>query len=99
MPQIPKEKLTIYNYFGEPNSHKLEVALKFGQYEGLKKALTMEPDAIIDEVKNSGLRGRGGAGFSAGVKWSFMPKAPSPEKPNYLVINADEGEPGTFKDR
>ncbi len=69
---------------------------KTGGYEALAKALKMEPDAIIDEVKKSGLRGRGGAGFSAGLKWSFIPKD---KKPKYLVCNADESEPGTFKDR
>ncbi|HXO20339.1 MAG TPA: NADH-quinone oxidoreductase subunit NuoF [Thermoanaerobaculia bacterium] len=68
-----------------------------GGYEGLAKALKMEPDAVIDEVKKSGLRGRGGAGFPAGLKWSFIPKGK--DKPKYLVCNADESEPGTFKDR
>jgi NADH-quinone oxidoreductase subunit F len=70
---------------------------KHGGYEPLAKALRMEPDAIIEEVKKSGLRGRGGAGFSAGLKWSFIPKGSN--KPKYLVCNADESEPGTFKDR
>jgi NADH-quinone oxidoreductase subunit F len=69
---------------------------KHGGYEGLAKALKMDPAAIIDEVKKSGLRGRGGAGFPAGLKWSFIPKI---DKPKYLVCNADESEPGTFKDR
>jgi len=59
----------------------------------------MGQDWIVSEVKKSGLRGRGGAGFPAGLKWSFMPKKPDPKRPNYLVINADEGEPGTCKDR
>lgn len=68
-----------------------------GGYEGLAKALKMEPAAIIEEVKASGLRGRGGAGFPTGMKWSFIPKENS--KPKYLVCNADESEPGTFKDR
>ena len=69
---------------------------KFGGYETLKKALKMQPQAIIDEVKLSGLRGRGGAGFPTGSKWSFLPKN---NEPRYLLCNADEGEPGTFKDR
>jgi NADH-quinone oxidoreductase subunit F len=69
---------------------------KHGGYEILKKALQMQPQAIIDEVKASGLRGRGGAGFSTGTKWSFLPKN---NEPRYLLCNADEGEPGTFKDR
>ncbi|MBL7556226.1 MAG: NADH-quinone oxidoreductase subunit NuoF [Bdellovibrionaceae bacterium] len=69
---------------------------KHGGYVNLAKALKMQPQAIIDEVKASGLRGRGGAGFSTGMKWSFLPKN---NEPRYLVCNADEGEPGTFKDR
>ncbi len=68
-----------------------------GGYEQLKKALKMEPKAIIEEVKTSGLRGRGGAGFPTGVKWTFIP--PNNTKPVYLICNADESEPGTFKDR
>ena len=70
---------------------------QYGGYEALKKALSMTPEAIIDEVKKANLRGRGGAGFPAGVKWGFLPKDLS--RPRVLVINADEGEPGTFKDR
>jgi NADH-quinone oxidoreductase subunit F len=65
-------------------------------YEGLKKALKMTPDAVIEDVKKSGLRGRGGAGFPTGLKWQFVDKK-SP-KPKYIVCNADESEPGTFKD-
>ncbi|MDB6071636.1 MAG: respiratory-chain nadh dehydrogenase 51 kd subunit [Verrucomicrobiales bacterium] len=68
-----------------------------GGYEQLKKAVTMEPKAITEEVKISGLRGRGGAGFPTGVKWTFIP--PTNTKPVYLICNADESEPGTFKDR
>ncbi len=66
-------------------------------YQAAKKALAMAPDAVIDEVKKSNLRGRGGAGFPAGMKWSFIPKMSA--KPKYVVCNADESEPGTFKDR
>lgn len=75
-----------------------EVYRKSGGYASVEKALkTMSPDAVLEEVKKSGLRGRGGAGFSAGMKWSFLAK---PEGvPRYLVCNADESEPGTFKDR
>jgi NADH-quinone oxidoreductase subunit F len=69
---------------------------KQGGYDTLKKALKMQSQAIIDEVKASGLRGRGGAGFSTGMKWGFLPKN---NEPRYLLCNADEGEPGTFKDR
>ncbi|WP_018969143.1 NADH-quinone oxidoreductase subunit NuoF [Rubritalea marina] len=68
-----------------------------GGYEQLKKAVKMEPGAITDEVKKSGLRGRGGAGFPTGVKWGFIP--PNNTKPVYLICNCDESEPGTFKDR
>ncbi len=82
---------------GNPDALTVRGYRKNGGYEGLEKALKMEPDAIIEEVKKSGLRGRGGAGFSAGLKWSFIPKGK--DKPKYLVCNADESEPGTFKDR
>lgn len=72
---------------------------KRGGYKGLKKLLKAKPDAHIDMLKASGLRGRGGAGFPTGLKWSFMPKPEQSGKPQYLVCNADEGEPGTCKDR
>jgi NADH-quinone oxidoreductase subunit F len=86
---------------GKPEALTLAGAKRLGAYEGLAKALKMEPDAVIEEVKKSGLRGRGGAGFSAGLKWSFIPKNKEGEKKKvkYLVCNADESEPGTFKDR
>lgn len=77
---------------------KLEGAKSRGDWDGTKAILAKGADAIIDEVKASGLRGRGGAGFPTGVKWSFMPKK-SDGRPSYLVVNADEGEPGTCKDR
>lgn len=70
-----------------------------GGYTGLKEILQTAPDVIIDTLKKSALRGRGGAGFSTGMKWSFMPKPDVSKKPHYLVCNADEGEPGTCKDR
>ena len=72
-------------------------AMKRGDWDNTKKFVKMEPADIIQQVKDSGLRGRGGAGFSAGMKWSFMPK--NSELPSYLVVNADESEPGTCKDR
>lgn len=78
-------------------SFGLAAAKKRGDWDGTKALLAKGQDAIIDEIKASGLRGRGGAGFPTGMKWSFMPKE-SP-KPSYLVINADESEPGTCKDR
>ncbi len=70
-----------------------------GAWDNTKALLAKGKDKIIAEVKDSGLRGRGGAGFSTGLKWSFMPKQPDPARPSYLVINADESEPGTCKDR
>lgn len=76
--------------------HKYSVYVKHDGYEGLKKAIHMGAPAVIDEVKASNLRGRGGAGFPAGVKWSFIPKN---EPVKYVVVNADESETGTFKDR
>ena len=70
-----------------------------GDWDGTKDMLARGRDALVEEVKNSGLRGRGGAGFPTGMKWSFMPKAPIEGRPSYLVINGDESEPGTCKDR
>lgn len=96
-PPHPLETRVVLKGMEEPNSFTLEVYKKNGGYEAAKKAVGMEPDAIINEVKNSGLRGLGGAGFPTGTKWGFIPKTPT--KPVYLVCNADEGEPGTFKDR
>jgi NADH-quinone oxidoreductase subunit F len=78
-------------------SRRLEVYERTGGYGAVRKALGMDPAKIIDEVKASGLRGRGGAGFPTGTKWSFTPR--ESEKPKYLVCNSDESEPGTFKDR
>jgi NADH-quinone oxidoreductase subunit F len=80
---------------GQPG---LAGARKRGDWDNTKALLAMGREQIIQTMKNSGLRGRGGAGFSTGMKWSFMPKEPGP-RPHYLVINADEGEPGTCKDR
>ena len=76
----------------------LEGARARGDWDGTKEILAKGRDAIIDEIKASGLRGRGGAGFPTGLKWSFMPKV-SDGRPHYLIVNADEGEPGTCKDR
>ena len=77
---------------------RLKAARARGAWDGTKAMIERGHDAIIEEVKASGLRGRGGAGFPTGLKWSFMPKQ-SDGRPNYLVINADESEPGTCKDR
>ena len=70
-----------------------------GNWDGTKAIIDKGRDWIIAEMKASGLRGRGGAGFPTGLKWSFMPKTVDPKRPHYLVINADESEPGTCKDR
>lgn len=79
------------------NLHQLDVYVNNGGYESAKKAFSQSPDDIIEQVKKSGLRGRGGAAFLTGLKWSFMPK--STDKPKYLCVNGDESEPGSFKDR
>jgi NADH-quinone oxidoreductase subunit F len=81
---------------GTPNSEKIDVYMHAGGYTALPKALKMDRAALIQEVRASGLRGRGGAGFPAGLKWGFMPKG---DQTKYVCINTDEGEPGTFKDR
>jgi NADH-quinone oxidoreductase subunit F len=91
------------NLYGK-ESAGLAAAKKRGDWDNTKKLLAMGSDAIIEAIKASGLRGRGGAGFATGMKWSFMPKVPALDKngkpkPSYLVINADESEPGTCKDR
>ena len=82
--------------WGEKDSHTLASYQAAGGYAALDKALGMPPSAIVDEVKASNLRGRGGAGFATGLKWTFLPKD---VRPRYLTVNADESEPGTFKDR
>ncbi|HSE27353.1 MAG TPA: NADH-quinone oxidoreductase subunit NuoF, partial [Gemmatimonadales bacterium] len=84
-------------HFGEAEARTFDGWAARGGWEGLRKALAMTPEAIVEAVKASGLRGRGGAGFPTGLKWSFMPKPSG--RPHYLVCNADESEPGTFKDR
>jgi NADH-quinone oxidoreductase subunit F len=83
-------------YVKQPHGASLDFYTKIGGYEALRKALTMTPDQVVDVVKQSGLRGRGGAGFPTGMKWQFVDKK-SP-KPKYICCNADESEPGTFKD-
>ncbi|MGH7885072.1 MAG: NADH-quinone oxidoreductase subunit NuoF [Thermodesulfobacteriota bacterium] len=87
----------IRNYIDRENSHTLKSYISAGGYSALKKALKMNTEEIIELIKKSGLRGRGGAGFPAGIKWSFVPK--DSKKPIYLCCNADESEPGSFKDR
>jgi NADH-quinone oxidoreductase subunit F len=98
-PQKPhaRETVVLSKHFGDADAKSYKGWVKRGGYEALQKALAMDPAAVIEEVKASGLRGRGGAGFPTGLKWSFMPK--EKKKPHYLCVNADESEPGTFKDR
>ena len=92
----PDEVKVVSKRFGK-GATSLDRYLELDGYKALQKALTMQPDVIIDEVKKSNLRGRGGAGFPTGMKWSFVPKQ-SP-KPKYVLCNGDESEPGTCKDR
>ncbi len=91
------DKDKIFTNLHGKESPNLEAAQKRGDWDGTKKLIKKGRDWIVEQVKNSGLRGRGGAGFSTGMKWSFMPK--DHPKPSYLVVNADESEPGTCKDR
>ncbi len=91
------EMRIIRNYVDRENSETIDSYINSGGYMALNKALKMDPLKIINEVKKSGLRGRGGAGFPTGIKWSFIPR--DTNKPIYLCCNADESEPGSFKDR
>jgi NADH-quinone oxidoreductase subunit F len=93
----PRETTVLSQHFGDSDARSLSGWRQRGGYRALEQALTMEPAAIVNVVKESGLRGRGGAGFPTGLKWSFM--KPGDGKPHYLCCNADESEPGTFKDR
>jgi NADH-quinone oxidoreductase subunit F len=94
---MANEPLLLRN-IDKPESQSIEAYLASGGYQGLRRVMKeFAPEAFTTEVKNSGLRGRGGAGFPTGVKWGFLPKTKN--KPRYLCVNADESEPGTFKDR
>src|SRR6202163_5137598 len=93
----PLEVKILTKRFGLRNSESLDTYLATDGFKAFRKAMEMTPEQIIEEVKASALRGRGGAGFPAGLKWSFVPRT-SP-KPKYVIINADESEPGTCKDR
>jgi NADH-quinone oxidoreductase subunit F len=93
----PSEVRVISKRFGLPNSASIDTYLANEGYDAFRKAVQMTPEAIIEELKASSLRGRGGAGFPTGMKWSFVPRT-SP-KPKYIMVNADESEPGTCKDR
>jgi NADH-quinone oxidoreductase subunit F len=92
----PKETRILSDAFGDPTARTLDGWKKRGGYQALEKALAMKPEEVVAVVKDSGLRGRGGAGFPTGVKWSFFK---DDGKPHYFLINADESEPGAFKDR
>lgn len=93
-----QETLVLFSNTRKPNyKGSLAEYEKNGGYQGLKKALKIKQEELVDKIKESGLKGRGGAGFPTGLKWSFMAK--NTKKVNYLICNADEGEPGTFKDR
>src|SRR6202165_1032338 len=94
----PSTPLTpvLSRYWDDPESWSMQTYRRHDGYRALEKALTMDPDDVIAAVKDSGLRGRGGAGFPTGIKWSFIPQGDG--KPHYLVVNADESEPGSCKD-
>src|SRR5437868_15408519 len=92
----PDEVRVVSKRFGK-GATNIDTYLSLDGYKAVQKALGMQPDAIIAEVKNSGLRGRGGAGFSTGMKWLFVPK--QSVLPKYVLCNGDESEPGTCKDR
>jgi NADH-quinone oxidoreductase subunit F len=95
---MPEQRRIIFKHIDEPGySPDLACYLRHGGYEVLRKSIQRKPSELVDEVKASGLRGRGGAGFPCGVKWSLVDRKSG--KPIYLVVNADESEPGTFKDR
>ncbi len=96
-PHLLEHRLVYKNIGRTDWTTDIECYLRDGGYEQLKQALTMSRSDIVNKVKNSGLRGRGGAGFSCGLKWSFI--KPDEKRPVYLICNADESEPGTFKDR
>src|SRR5271165_3780238 len=95
LPLGPRPQIVMKNIF-VPGIDGIETYRKYGGYEALAKGLKeFGPDELLEEVKKSGLRGRGGAGFATGVKWGFLP--PTSPKPRYLCVNCDESEPGTFK--
>ena len=96
--ELPKERRIILKHADDPGySNRISCYLREGGYEILRKAFGMKPEEVGEEVLKSGVRGRGGAGFPAGMKWKFLDRKSG--KPIYLICNADESEPGTFKDR
>jgi NADH-quinone oxidoreductase subunit F len=99
MTGILEDKDRIFTNLYGFHDWRLEAAKQRGAWNATADMIAMGGPWLIDQIKNSGLRGRGGAGFGTGLKWSFMPKVVNPERPHYLVVNADESEPGTCKDR
>ena len=99
MPAMLEDKDRIFTNLYGFGDRSLKGARARGQWDGTKALIDKGRDWVVDEMKASGLRGRGGAGFPTGLKWSFMPKVVDPKRPHYLVVNADESEPGTCKDR
>src|SRR5271154_3936712 len=95
---ILEDKDRIFTNLYGLQDFRLEAAMRRGIWNGTADMLAQTPEWICDQIKASGLRGRGGAGFGTGLKWTFMPKQEGP-RPHYLVINADESEPGACKDR
>src|SRR5210317_1870596 len=94
----PQERRLILKHADDPAySNRIDCYLRVGGYQNLKKAFAMKPEEVGEEVLKSGVRGRGGAGFPAGMKWKFLDRKSG--KPIYLICNGDESEPGTFKDR
>ncbi|HZO90270.1 MAG TPA: NADH-quinone oxidoreductase subunit NuoF [Chthonomonadaceae bacterium] len=87
----------LFEHRDVPNIEEIDVYEQHGGYAGLRRAILLERQAVVDEIKTSGLRGRGGAGFPTWIKWNGLPK--NYDKPHYVICNADEGEPGTYKDR
>ncbi|MCL4144704.1 UNVERIFIED_CONTAM: hypothetical protein GTU68_041322, partial [Idotea baltica] len=96
---MKQHKQILLKNIDKPNQHTVSVYEENGGYKAIRKAIKMSPEDIKAEVKASGIRGRGGAGFPTGVKWGFIPDPEKTGKPVYIVQNADESEPGTFKDR
>src|SRR6202453_3086521 len=94
----PDEVKVVSRRFGQ-GAADIDKNIELDGYKAVQKAIEQGPEWIVAEMKASGLRGRGGAGFPTGMKWSFMPKASTDGRPSYLVVNADESEPGTCKDR
>ncbi len=99
MPGILEDKDRIFTNLYGLQDWRLEGAKARGAWNATREMLSYGPEWVVEQIKASGLRGRGGAGFGTGLKWSFMPKEVRPGKPHYLIVNADESEPGTCKDR